>query len=364
MSFSENGKMPESNLATKDNIQFCQDFCNGSSLRKYILGRNIYTKDILNYIEVDGIIDDFTSESLYLGLPIIKMMQLPKDALVINASGGRPLSSNEKLKAAGLKHLHYFTLYKLAQLPLIPMRFNEGFEQEFSENKKQYDWIYNLLADDLSKSIFEKLVSFRFTYDLKYMEGFTPREELQYFEDFLNLQPFGETFLDVGSYDGFTSTEFIKHCPEYEAIHVFEPDPSNYPVCVKSLDGYKSIFFHKYGLSDTKATLNFDMQGSSSTISEQGGISISVDVLDELDCGNPSFIKIDIEGGELSALDGAEKTIRNNHPKLAVAAYHSAGDFWRIPQKVLSIRDDYDIYMRHYTESIYETVLFFIPKSL
>ena len=37
--------------------------------------------------------------------------------------------------------------------------------------------------------------------------------------------------------------------------------------------------------------------------------------------------------------------------------------FWKILEQVLAIRDDYDIYMRHYTEGTNETVIFFIPNK-
>jgi len=60
---------------------------------------------------------------------------------------------------------------------------------------------------------------------------------------------------------------------------------------------------------------------------------------------------------------GGEKTIINNHPKIAISVYHKSSDFWKIPEQTLRIRSDYKIYLRHYTESIYETVMFFIPNK-
>jgi hypothetical protein len=70
---------------------------------------------------------------------------------------------------------------------------------------------------------------------------------------------------------------------------------------------------------------------------------------------------MDIEGGESLAIIGATRIIREHHPRLALAVYHKPGDFWRIPKQVLEIYPDFKVYLRHYTESVYETIMFFIP---
>ena len=354
---------PISSLYSKKNYEFVQDFCGVKSVPRFIMGRNIYAKSLLSKMSVDGIIDDFAEDKHYHGVPIIKLDQVPKEALVLCVAGGRPISAKNLLEKRNIRSLDYFAFYKLSKLELLPMRFNEGFEVDYKINNSEYQWIYGRLADEESRKCFEKLVGFRFTYDMKYLEGFTHREDVQYFEKFLNLGIEPETFLDVGSFDGFTSLEFIKHCPDYKSIHIFEPDPVNLPVCKQALSIYENVSFHPFGLSKSKATLKFDMQGSSSKFSEDGSVTISVNRLDDILEEKPTFIKMDIEGGESAAISGASKTILDYHPKLAVAVYHTTGDFWRIPRQVLAIRDDYQIYLRHYTECIYETVMFFVPRS-
>lgn len=103
--------------------------------------------------------------------------------------------------------------------------------------------------------------------------------------------------------------------------------------------------------------------GSGSRISDEGEVAIHVDRLDDVLTCKPTLIKMDIEGAECQALEGARQTIAQCHPRLAICVYHNVGDFYRIPRLVLSIRSDYDIYLRQYTESIYETVMFFIPRK-
>lgn len=346
-----------------ESLRFCELFLGENTHLKYIMGRNIYTEALCNLIKVDGIVDDFTTETNYKGLPIIKVQDIPPKSMVLNASGGRPLSAKYKLDSVGLSNLDYFAFYQITRLALPEVRFNEGFEHEYLDNKQKYAWIYDLLNDEKSKEQFLKLINFRFSHDIVHLNGFTQKEDIQYFEDFLDLKQKGETFIDVGAYDGFTSKEFIKRCPNYEQVFAFEPDSTNFKKCAESLAAFPNVSCMPIGLSNRKGILQFDVSGSASKISDSGTVKIAVDRLDDVLKCKPTFIKMDIEGGESAAIEGATQTILDNHPRLAISVYHSAGDFWRIPHQILSIRSDYDIKLRHYTESIYETVMFFLPKQ-
>lgn len=358
-------KNPNRASSLEEARQFCAEFCLIGSQPKYILGRNVYAECVAGQVNVSGFIDDYTNDKDYLGLPVLKLADVPKDALVLNSAGGRPLSARKRLSEAGLRNLDYFSFYRLSGLSLIEMRFNEGFSEEYSANEEQYSWIYDLLQDQNSRDIFNKLVNFRLEYDLAYLEGFVCKEDAQYFEDFLNLDVNDETFIDVGGYDGFTSLEFIKRARNYKAIHVFEPEPTNYQKCLNNLSAYSDIHVHNLALSRNKATMKIEVQGSGSRISGDGTVNINVVRLDDVltDVDTPTFIKMDIEGEEIAALEGARNTIATHHPRLAISVYHKPSDFWKIPKLIFSIRDDYEVYMRHYTECIYETVMFFVPKN-
>ncbi|MGO4716388.1 FkbM family methyltransferase [Bradyrhizobium sp. 2TAF24] len=342
--------------------RFCGEFVRDNGRRKYIFGCNAYGEDLVRQVKVDGFIDDFSNNSSFLGLPIVKTTAVPKDAMVLIASGGRPFTVMRHLDTFGLEHLDYFAFCKWSGLPLREIVFNEGFAAEFAANRSEYERIFAALADDESRQVFQKLVNFRVSYDLDNLRGFTAREDVQYFEPFLALQRGGEIFVDVGCFDGHTSLEFIKRCPDYRAIHVFEPEQKNIDVCKARLAGHRDIRFHACGLSDRKERLQFSAGGSTSRIDEQGSLVIEVDRLDDVIDEAPTFVKMDIEGAELKAIEGGKATIASAHPRLAMSIYHNAGDFWRIPQAILAVRDDYDLYVRHYTETIYETVMFFIPK--
>ncbi|MFZ5502772.1 MAG: FkbM family methyltransferase [Pseudomonadota bacterium] len=70
------------------------------------------------------------------------------------------------------------------------------------------------------------------------------------------------------------------------------------------------------------------------------------------------FIKMDIEGAELESLRGAENTIRQFRPRLAICVYHKLNDFWEIPQYLDSLGLGYRFSLRHFTIHAEETVLF------
>jgi hypothetical protein len=67
---------------------------------------------------------------------------------------------------------------------------------------------------------------------------------------------------------------------------------------------------------------------------------------------------MDIEGAELESLKGAAQIIRKNKPKLAISAYHRLEDVYTLPELIKSYRDDYKFYLRHYTNSTNELVIY------
>jgi FkbM family methyltransferase len=343
-------------------VEFCRDFCVKSDRPKYVLGRNEYAAGIAEVVELDGFIDDFVNDSEWLGKPVVKTEEIPKTSLVVSANVlGRPLTALKRLEAHGVGCLDYFKFLKYSGLKLRAIDILRDGKIDIQNNIAKYQWVYNLLKDEVSKVVFERLVNFRFSYDLDYMQGFVRAQDRQYFEDFLMLKP-GDVFIDAGGFDGQTSMEFIKRCPDYRSIHIFEPDPLNLELAKKNLAENPNINFYPKGLAETQNTLRFSSGGgAASKICETGGFEIHVDALDNLVNEQVSFVKMDIEGAEGIALEGSKGHIQADHPQLAICCYHKPDDFWRISEQILSIRKDYTIYLRHYTEGLTETVMYFIP---
>ena len=67
------------------------------------------------------------------------------------------------------------------------------------------------------------------------------------------------------------------------------------------------------------------------------------DIVDDLGLDRVDVIKMDIEGAERVALQGARRTIRRFRPRMAICTYHRIDDPRAVPEQVLAIRSDYQV---------------------
>ena len=91
------------------------------------------------------------------------------------------------------------------------------------------------------------------------------------------------------------------------------------------------------------------------------GSTIVATTIDDEVKGKVSFIKMDLEGWDLNALIGAKNHIFNDHPNLAIAVYHKTDHLRKIYEFVINIHNDYNVFLRNYTEGNSETIMYFIP---
>lgn len=344
---------------------FCESFVKESSKKKYVYGINKYGQSISRLVKIDGFIDDFTDQGEFQGIPIYKIHEIEQGSLIVSSIIGiYPWRILRKLLSLKHEFLDYFSFFKYSSLPIEPVEYWIGFEEDYKFNIKFYEQFESKLNDAHSIETYKNILDFRKNMNINAMLGYKDNQDNQYFEDFLNLQDNGEVFLDVGSYDGKTSLEFIKRCPKFEKVYLFDPSDNNLKLAKENLKNYKNVKYCTFGLSNKEQKVLFEENGSCSRVAPNGGFEIQLKKLDDVFSGMATFIKMDIEGGEVDALKGAKEVILRCHPRLAVAVYHNAEDLRVIPELVLSIRGDYSIYLRHYTEGLVETVMFFIPKNL
>jgi len=264
----------------------------------------------------------------------------------------------------GFKNISYLSFVKYTALDLVDPPFIMDFESDFTQNTEQYVSMYNTLADEKSKEVFTKVINFKISFDYSFMQGFTNDHKGQYFDTEIVPKIENIHFVDGGGYVGDTAEEVIKNYPNFQKLWLIEPIPENIRIAKRELGHIDGIEFLTCGVGAKKETLHFNEEKSFSTIYGNGTQSVEIDTIDNIvQTQRVDFIKLDIEGAEQDAIDGAKETIKREHPVLAICIYHKAEDWYKIPQKILAIRDDYKIYLRHYMEGIFETVLYFIPHT-
>jgi FkbM family methyltransferase len=343
--------------------KLCGEFIACEPAKRYLMGRNIYAKAVAAKLGVAAFIDDFTSDGEFEGRPIIRTGEVPSDAFVLAVSGGRPLTVKRLLDERAIRNVDYFALQRWGGLDLPEAVFNEGFQQEFDLNVDQVNWLFDRLADEASRETLRKLMSFRYSYDIACLDGFKERQLEQYFEPFFKTAVDHPVFVDVGGFDGYTTEEFVRRTPDYSAVYIFEPEETNRIRCQDRLSKLSNIHLLPFGAGSDDAVFRFSSDGSASAIRTDGESEIHIRRIDDLVKDVPTFIKMDIEGAEGMALDGARELIMKYRPVLAIAVYHRPSDMWMIPRKILEMCDEYKVYLRHYTESIYETVMYFVPSA-
>lgn len=328
---------------------------------RYAIGKNDNTEQLNALVPLRGVIDDFAAGvTSWHGIPLVPTSAVPKNAIVANCS-------TSISPVAVLKHLSTQGLHRVVGLhQLIPAAsgglawpwFTTSMRKELDEHPDAWDRIHDSLADETSQRTFLDIVRFRLTCDPAYMSDYAVRVHDQYFEDFMQFHD--EVFVDAGGFDGDTSEGFAKRYPDYQRIILFEPSAKNMEAARQRLAGYRDIDYRPIGLSDTAGILRFnDGAGSASAIASSATTSIRVDTLDTAVVDPVTFIKMDLEGWELKALQGASRHIASERPKLAIAAYHDSPDFRLIHQYVCGFGHGYHCHLRHYTQGWSETIMFF-----
>ena len=337
-----------------------EQYIENDSIKKYILGINKYTKSIIKYIKIDGIIDDFTRVQSSRKKDILNINDVTHDSIILWVSVGSPLEVKKKLDDMKYTHISYLAFYKYSKFLLEAPPFIIDFKEDFTNNQDKYQATYELLNDQKSKDIFNKIINFKISFDYKFMEGFTNNHKEQYFDKKIIPNIKNITFLDGGGYVGDTLPYIIENFQDFKKIYCIEPNLLHINIAKRNFNNTKNIEFINCGLSNKISMQNVTSKISSNCQHDYNATNINT--IDNIIKEKLNFIKLDIEGAELDAIEGAFYTIKKYHPILAICIYHKASDWYKVPQKVLNINSHYKIYLRHYMEGIYETVMYFIPS--
>ena len=184
----------------------------------------------------------------------------------------------------------------------------------------------------------------------------------------------GDHVIDAGGCFGDTALIFASTVGKTGRVYTFDPLKKH---CQIMRDCFSMnptvaprIKLFDVGLSDT------DSAGTSSHERDEvidPGARVAADgdlptrTLDSLvDAGSITrvdFIKMDIEGSELTALKGGVNAIRRWRPAMAISLYHRPEDFFTIPLWLDSLDCGYRFFLDHYSIHHEETVLYATARA-
>ena len=251
---------------------------------------------------------------------------------------------------------------------------NEDFDifkkkaQIFKEKREDFVWLYDSLKDYKSKTVLLSILNNYYNFDLNGLNLVADKIYKHYFD--LDLLPFckNEVFVDVGAYTGDTVLDYIaSYGMSYNKIYCYEITESMVLYMKNNFSNLPNVEIRNLAVAERVGKLYLDANSTSASanrVKEAGVDAVNAVSLDEDIKEKISMIKMDIEGGEISAIKGAKEHIKNDLPKLFISVYHSNDDIITIPKLIQSYTDKYDFYLRYYGGNLYATeiVLICLPK--
>jgi FkbM family methyltransferase len=275
----------------------------------------------------------------------------------------------ERLRMLGCKRVitvgPVFWKYPSDFLPRIPAT---DLPHKVLEQADRVRRVFALLGDDRSRQEFVAQLRWRLHFDFDALPE--PVTEPIYFPADLIAPSDDEVFVDVGAFDGDSILDFLRNRnSRFGGIIAFEPDPVSLERLRQTLDGLPDEVRAKVRVIPAatgaqSGTVRFSATGALGSRMDAGEVKVDLVTLDDsLKADSPTFIKMDIEGAETSALEGARKLIARTAPVLAICTYHVQDHLWKIPELIHQLQPDYRIYLRPHIQQVEDLVTYAVPAG-
>lgn len=216
------------------------------------------------------------------------------------------------------------------------------------------------LADELSVRTYLCMLLHRLSWSRTWLDQMRLLYRDMYFGTGIYPVTGDEILVDAGAYDGDSIVEFDRFSGRSaRRILAFEPDATNAGRLRAAVADRPEVEVYEAGLWSATTTLSFAADGAlGSRAAETGGATVQVRALDDLALDELTLVKLDIEGAEVPALQGARRTIARLRPKLAICAYHRPDDFLEIARAISEIEPSYRLYLRHHSPWLTDSVFY------
>ena len=224
----------------------------------------------------------------------------------------------------------------------------------FNENKEKILAARALLADDISRNIYDNVILYKLTGKINYL--FLAESDRKDSFKLINAQNI-KSFADLGAYRGDTLSEMLGYAPLLERAYALEPDTRTFKKLAAFCEGYHggaALYPLNVAAWSHEDTLTFNSSsnrnsGAFAPTTNAKTVEIMANSLDNLLNGSSiDHIKYDVEGAEKQAIEGSYRTIQAFHPSLCISAYHRSEDIFALPLQINAIDKNYKLYLRRY----------------
>lgn len=302
-------------------------------------------------VKVAGIFatDEFVRYQSFRGLTVCKYSDIiekfGQDILIVIAFASERPEVLARFKE--LDQLHEVVAPHLPLFAETDMVSREWLEK----HSAKLEQVYGMLADEQSRKTFKDILHYKYSGKISYLWN-CETERLADLRNVFTWQT-GESYLDLGAYNGDTVQEFLGLVPQPKHIIAVEPDRRNFRKLQAFADGLKMeqniiCDCHECGIWSEQGELEFsDSGGRQSSFCSTKKKMVPVANVDSLaESWEINYIKLDVEGAEKQALAGGKATIQRFKPKMFVAAYHYDNDLWELPLLIKTLVPEYKIYLR------------------
>jgi len=270
------------------------------------------------------------------------------------------LISDTEIKS---KFSHAIGIYRISDVwEGIPEKICAEF---FEKNQEAFEEVYKNLSDDKSRKSMCAFLNAKINRNYEYLVPHVA--PLQYFCGHDTWFPIddNEYFVNCGAYNGDTIESYAKTTGgRWGKVWAIEPEYHNILAINKLLkeNAYNNVEIVPCGVFSEKQFLRFgggilDLFRAN----DNGDHRIPVDTIDNIVNENKvTLINMDVEGSELAALHGANKTIRRNKPKLAISAYHKKDDIFELYRYIKELVPEYRFYFRIHKHLPTDAILYAI----
>ena len=236
-------------------------------------------------------------------------------------------------------------------IPDVPLYGGELFDMDYYiRNKDKLDEAREIFADQTSRDIFDDAINFRLTGKLSYLSRVSAHTDT--LRELFGEKEF-DLLVDAGAFKGDSTRDFAETLNVKRIIAV-EADPRTYLKLKSYADEETRTEVIAINAAVWNEDCTIDYVSSASRGSGEAGRNrrakeaiVDARMLDTL-IGEESvdFIKLDIEGAEAAALDGAQKALTVHEPCFEVSLYHKTDDLFEIPLRLHRSLPNHKFYLR------------------